>query len=424
MENNAPSSLPSPPLEELFARHGIDTVMLAAPDLFSRLAGMRVSADHLADTERWAVAPSCLATDLEWREIAADGGQGRLYLRADMARPRILPWAPATALLWCDLENEEGGRISHAPREILRRQTERLEKMGLRARFSARVECHLFAEDRKPSGRHAYDLLSSGRQESLLRAIRIQLAEAGVPVAASIPAAGAGQHRLVLAEDTPAETADSYALLKHGVKELAALHDCSATFMALCSEAHPPSACVISADLQTQDGGALADEKDPQGLSSLCRSWLAGQLHRAREMCLLFAPLPNSYARFAAEGEAFRHVSWQRGDAAACPLRVVGRGNATRLEWAWGGADINLHLALAGILAAGMEGIDKQLPLDTPALSLPSSIEEAIEAFGAGDALAPFQAAARREAQAQPTSDSATPAEILAWQKRRCFEQA
>lgn len=423
MENNAPPS----PLEELFAEHGIDTVMLAAPDLFGRLAGMRASAAHLADAERWAVSPSCLTTDLAWQAISPQREQGRLYLRPDVTRPRILPWLPATALLWCDLEDEAGKRVPYAPREILRRQEERLAEKGLRARFSVAVECHVFDEGEGASHGHAHDLLASGRQESLLRAIRIQLAEAGVPVAASIPAAGPGQHRLVLAEDTPLATAESCALLKHGVKELAALHDASATFMALCNEAHPPSACIISADLQAQDGGGLADDADPLGMSSLCRSWLAGQLHRAREMCLLFAPLPNSYARLTAEGEAFRRVTWQRGDASPCPLRVVGRGTPMRMEWAWGGADINLHLALAGILAAGMEGIEQKLRLPPPgesSASLPASIEEAIEAFGVGDALAPFQAAARCEARAQPTSDSASASEILAWQRQRGFEQA
>lgn len=420
MENNAPS----PPLPKLFAEHGIDTVMLAAPDLFGRLAGMRVSAAHLADAERWAVAPSCLATDLAWQAIPASGARERLYLRADTTRPRILPWAPATALLWCDLEGEAGQRVPYAPREILRRQVERLAEKGLRARFSVRVECYLLAEGQQPSGGHAYDLLESGHQESLLRAIRIQLAEAGVPVAASIPAAGSGQHRLVLAADAPLETADCYALLKHGVKELAALHDSSASFMAFCNETHPPSACIVSADLQTQDGTSLADDADPLGMSSLCRFWLAGQLHRAREMCLLFAPLPNSHARLAAEGDEFRRVNWQRGDASPCPLRVIGQGEAMRMEWAWGGADINLHLALAGILAAGMEGIEQQLRLPADGASLPASIEEAIEAFGVGDALAPFQTAARCEAQAQAASAPATAAEALAWQRQRGFEQA
>ena len=435
----------------------IDTIILCAPDMQGRLAGKRVAAAQLLRERQWIASDRMLSLDLDCRPIAAchgAEGEGFFCLRPDMDSLRHIPWLPASALVLCDLADRDGTAVAHAPRQTLRRQQERLLQLGLRARFAMRTGCYVFEDSydgarakaygeltRKGATGQACNILESGRQESLLRAVRTHLAAADVPVVESTGMSGPGQHEIALEESAPVAAADAHVLLKHGMKELAVLHERAVTFLAQWSEEHPGSGCVVSASLQGPDGSGLFDAGDPQGMSQLCRSWLAGQLHLAREMCLFFAPFANSYRRFAARGDMFRRPVWRRDDFGA-PLRVMGQGGDARLEWEWGGADINPYLALAAITAAGLHGIEQELqpppagePLpDAAQAALPRSLEEAIgalqqstvlrAAFGDG-VVEHCLHVARWELQRQESEDKSSDCrDPLAWQVRRGFEQA
>ena len=444
-------------LQQKIEAREVDTIILCAPDMQGRLAGKRIAAAQLLCKKQWMVRDCLLSLDLDCQPIAAcQGAEGRsrFCLRPDMDSLRHIPWLPASALVLCDITDRNGAAVAHAPREMLRRQQERLLQLGLQARFATRTSCHVFEHGydsaraqfhggltRQGVAGQAYNILESGRQESLLRAVRTHLAAANVPVEESTGMSGAGQHEIALGENAPVAAADAHALLKHGMKELAALHERAVTFLAQWSDAHPGNGCILSASLQGRDGSGLGDASDPQGVSQLCRWWLAGQLHLAREMCLFFAPFANSYRRFAAQGDRFCRTAWRRDDYAA-PLRVMGRGEDARLEWEWGGADLNPYLAMAAIAAAGLHGIEQRLqpppagevlPGHAPSC-LPRSLEEAIAAleqsgvlraaFGDG-AVEQYLHAARWELQQQKRANASSGLrELLAWQVRRGFEQA
>ena len=441
----------------------VDTVLIGAPDMHGRLAGKRIAAERLLREREWGISAPLLKPDLDCSPIGAQQGaqsaQGvnLLRLQADMESARRIPWLPASALLLCDIADAGGALVSYAPRAMLRRQQQRLECLGVRARFATRLDFYVFEDDYDSARAKAYDkitragvcgqagnLLESGRQESLLRAVRTHLAAARVPVLESAGMPGAGQHEVALAEDAPLAAADAHVLLKHGIKELAMLHERAVTFMAQWSDAHPGSGCIISARLRQQDDtNPPAAEEARAGageLPQLCRFWLGGQLRLAREMSLFFAPFANSWRRLAAGGENFRQPVWRRDDCSA-PLRVVGCGDALCLEWEWGGADVHPHLALAAIIAAGVHGIEERIEpppsgeilADAARFSLPRSLEEAMAALEQSGVLrAAFGAeviehhlrAARWEAQRQPADESSSGAESLAWQRRRGFEQA
>ncbi len=81
-----------------------------------------------------------------------------------------------------------------------------------------------------------------------------------------------------------------------------------------------------------------------------------------RELTLLLAPNINSYKRFAAGSFAPTAVAWGN-DNRTCAFRVVGHGPGRRFECRLPGGDVNPYLALAGLIAAGLHGVDRQLAL-------------------------------------------------------------
>jgi glutamine synthetase len=125
-------------------------------------------------------------------------------------------------------------------------------------------------------------------------------------------------------------------------------------------------------------------------------AFLAGQLACLRELTLLLAPNINSYKRYAAASFAPTAVAWGH-DNRTCSLRVVGHGGGLRFENRAGGADLNPYMALSAIIAAGLHGVERELPLE-PACDgnaylagdrprLPGSLAEARDLF-AGSAVA------------------------------------
>jgi glutamine synthetase len=118
------------------------------------------------------------------------------------------------------------------------------------------------------------------------------------------------------------------------------------------------NSCHIHCSL-TKDGGGNVFADDRQTFDH----FVAGQLAALRELTLLFAPHVNSYKRFVAGSFAPTAVAWGK-DNRTCSMRVVGHGQGLRVENRLPGADVNPYLALAAMIAAGLHGIDNQLPLE------------------------------------------------------------
>jgi glutamine synthetase len=135
------------------------------------------------------------------------------------------------------------------------------------------------------------------------------------------------------------------------------------TFMAKYDEREGNS-CHVHLSFRGLDGSTVmadaADEVD--GLSDVGRAFIAGQLAHMRELSLLFAPNINSYKRFAPGSFAPTSIEWGR-DNRTCALRLVGRGSSLRLENRIPGGDVNPYLAVAGMVAAGLDGIERGLEL-------------------------------------------------------------
>ena len=202
-------------------------------------------------------------------------------------------------------------------------------------------------------------MLGTARVEPLIRRIRTEMAGAGLRVESSKGECHDGQHEINFRYGEALQAADEHVVYKTGAKEIAAQEGMAITFMSKLDE-REGSSCHIHLSLRGEDGRSLFAADD-----ALLHRFVAGQLACLRELTLLHAPNVNSYKRFSSASFAPTTVAWGR-DNRTCAVRVVGHGEALRMELRLPGADVNPYLALAALVAAGLHGIDNELELEEP----------------------------------------------------------
>ncbi|MFF0475667.1 glutamine synthetase family protein [Streptomyces sp. NPDC004284] len=441
-------------LRALVASGEIDTVVLAFPDMQGRLQGKRFAAPFFLDEVLGHGTEGCnylLAVDTEMNTVDGyemsswDRGYGDFAMHPDLTTLRRLPWNDATAMVTADLAWADGTPVVAAPRQILRRQLERLAELGLTAHVGTELEFIVFKDSYEqawdadyrgltPANQYNidYSVLGTGRIEPLLRRIRNEMTGAGLTVESAKGECNPGQHEIAFKYDEALVTCDQHAVYKTGAKEIAAQEGCSLTFMAKYNEREGNS-CHIHLSLQDAEGTNVMAGDGQDGMSETMRHFLAGQLAALRDFSLLYAPNINSYKRFQPGSFAPTAVAWGH-DNRTCALRVVGHGRSTRFENRLPGGDVNPYLAVAGLIAAGLYGIEQRLELPPPCTGnaytaeyahVPTTLREAAElwetseiakaAFGA-EVVAHYRNMARVELDA---FDAA----VTDWELRRSFER-
>ncbi|APZ44402.1 glutamine synthetase family protein [Acidihalobacter ferrooxydans] len=396
-------------LRTLAASGEVDTVLLAMTDMQGRLQGKRLTVHHFLDEVVPHKAEGCnylLAVDVEMRTVDGydmaswERGYGDFVFKPDLSTLRLIPWQPATALVICDLEWEDGTPVLPSPRQILRAQLERLAERGLVALAGTELEFLVFKDSYEdawdkgyrgltPANRYNvdYSMLGTARIEPLLRRIRNCMDGAGIPVENAKGECNLGQHEINFHYGEALVTADGHSIYKNGAKEIAAQEGCAITFMPKFDEREGNS-CHIHLSLRDRDGAPVFSDGG-QGMSALFEHFLAGQLACLREFSLLFAPNINAYKRYARGSFAPTAVAWGH-DNRTCALRVIGHGASLRVENRVPGGDVNPYLALAAMIAAGLHGIDHALPLEEAFVGnayasdkphVPGTLREARELF-------------------------------------------
>ncbi|HET6550335.1 MAG TPA: glutamine synthetase family protein [Solirubrobacter sp.] len=376
----------------------IDTVLLAFTDMQGRLQGKRLTARHFLDEVVGHGAEACnylLAVDVDMNTVSGyemsswERGYGDFELVPDFDTLRPVPWHEGTALCLADVRWGSGAPVVASPRQILRRQLERLAERGLEAFAGTELEFMIFRDtyeeafekgyrDLVPANQYNldYSLLATARVEPLIRRIRKQMGEAGMVVESSKGECNDGQHEINFRYQHALRAADEHTIYKTGAKEIAAQEGMAITFMAKY-DAREGSSCHIHMSVRGTDDA---------GFERL----VAGQLACLRELTLFYAPNVNSYKRFASASFAPTVVAWGH-DNRTCAVRVVGHGESRRFELRLPGADVNPYLALAAMIAAGLHGLDRELELEPPVDGnayasdkprVPTTLHEARELFG------------------------------------------
>lgn len=441
-------------LRVLVEEDTVDTVLVAMTDMQGRLQGKRCAARYFLNEVVPHATEACnylLAVDVEmntvpgYRMSSWERGYGDFVLRPDMSTLRPVPWHDATAMVLADVEWVTGGAVPMSPRQVLRRQLDRLAEHGLAAYTGTELEFIAFDDsyeqawnahyhDLTPANQYNvdYSLLGTGRVESLLRSIRNGMTGAGMYVESAKGECNPGQHEIAFRYADALTTCDNHSIYKTGAKQIAASEGYSLTFMAKYNEREGNS-CHIHLSLRSIDGEPVLAGDGEHGFSPMMRHFIAGQLACLREFTYFYAPNINSYKRFAPGSFAPTAIAWGL-DNRTCAVRVVGHGDSLRLENRVPGGDVNPYLAVAAMIAAGLHGIEHELELepefvgnayDSDRPTVPRTLREAADllatselatqSFGA-DVIEHYLNAARVE---QAAFDAA----VTDWERIRGFER-
>ncbi|WP_026119927.1 glutamine synthetase family protein [Nocardiopsis potens] len=360
----------------------VDTVLVAFTDMQGRLQGKRISGRFFLDEVLAHGTEACdylLAVDVEMNTVGGyamsswETGYGDFVLRPDLGTLRLTPWQEGQAMVTADLLRTDGADVAVSPRQILKRQTDRLAERGWTAMVGTELEFVVYRDSYEeawnrgyreltPANRYNvdYSVLGGARVEPLLRRVRNEMAGAGMYVESAKGECNLGQHEIAFRFDDAVTTCDQHSIYKNGAKEIADQEGMSITFMAKPDEREGNS-CHVHISLRGEDGApVLADGSAPHGLSATGRHFLAGQLASLRELTLLLAPNINSYKRYAPGSFAPTSVAWGV-DNRTCALRLVGHGPSLRVENRVPGGDVNPYLAVAALIAGGLDGIEREL---------------------------------------------------------------
>lgn len=366
----------------------IDTVIAAQVDMQGRLMGKRFQAEYFVEGA-WKETHSCnylLATDIEMETVPGykasswEQGYGDYTMKPDLSTLRKLPWLEGTALVICDvLDHHTHEEVPHSPRAILKKQVKRLEAMGMTAFMATELEFFLFDQpydSARESGyrnlklasayNEDYHIFQTTKEEEVMRAIRTGLQGAGIPVENSKGEASAGQEEINVRYADALTMADRHVIIKNACKEIAWSKGKAITFLAKWNYGAAGSSSHIHQSLWSSDGATplFFNQDGEHGMSDAMKHYVAGLLAHAGEITYFLAPYINSYKRFMAGTFAPTKAVWSKDNRTA-GYRLCGEGTkAIRVECRVGGSDLNPYLAMAALIAAGIDGIERKMELE------------------------------------------------------------
>jgi glutamine synthetase len=363
----------------------IDTLLVVFTDLYGRFMGKRFDAEFFLEEIAHHGTHGCdylLTVDMEMDPVPGyrfanwERGYGDFHLVPDLATLRIASWLDRTALVLCDVEDEQAHeRVRVAPRTLLRRQLAYAAALGYHAKAASELEYFILQDSYRdaatkgyqeltPAGWYIedYHALQGAREEAFNGAVRRHLRDSGIPVENSKGEWGLGQHELNVRYTDALTMADRHAIYKQCLKEVADQMGISVTFMAKFAANAAGSSCHIHLSLWRGDDNAFAGDQEfgPVRCSDTFRWFLGGWLHHLPDSMVFYAPTINSYKRYQAGSWAPTRIAWSYDNRTA-GFRVVGRGQSLRIECRIPGADCNPYLVYAAALAAGLDGIRSQI---------------------------------------------------------------
>lgn len=380
------SSLSVEDLRKDIASGKIDTVVVAMTDMQGRLVGKRIHGQHFLDDTLHHGTEGCnylLAVDMDMNTVPGyemsswERGYSDFVMAPDINTLRRIPWQEGAAMVLADVAWLDGKDVVASPRQILRKQVAALADAGMKAMVGTELEFVVFANSYEDAWNRSYigltpvnqynvdySIMGGSRIEPLLRSIRMGMAGAGMMVESVKGECNFGQHEIAFRYSDALSNCDNHVIYKNGAKEIAAAAGYALTFMAKPNEKEGNSSHIHCSFRGLDDSMVMTDDADKEhGLSDIGRQFIAGQIAHLRELSLMFAPNINSYKRYVPGSFAPTAVRWGR-DNRTCALRLVGHGSSLRLENRVPGGDVNPYLAVAGIIAAGLDGIKNKMELE------------------------------------------------------------
>jgi len=402
-------------------RLGIETVRFAFADLHGLVRGKSVAAAELgAALERGVGFPSSLllkdtSNKTVFPVFTADAGLNTPELSgaadalmvADPSTWRVLPWAPKTGWLLCDLRYSNGKPVPFDTRGLLKQALAKLAAQGFGYVAGLEIEFHIFRltdarlrpEDAGQPGTPpevallstGYQLLSEARYDQLepaLELLRENLGQLGLPLRSFECEFGPSQAEVTLGAMEGLAAADAMTLFRSATKQILRRHGYHATFM--CRPKLPnvmSSGWHLHQSVSRLSTGENAFVSKNDFLSEVGKHFLAGLLAHAKGQCALATPTINGYKRFRPYSLAPDRIHWGRDNRGAM-LRVIGAPGdpGTRIENRIGEPAANPYLYFASQIHAGLDGVARKLdpgpsadkPYEAKVEMLPATLAEAL----------------------------------------------
>ncbi len=317
----------------------------------------------------------------------------------------IIPWRPreqGAAKMFCDVIRPDGTPFDGDPRYVLKRNIKRAADLGFTYYVGPELEYFYFksVDSPQPLDQGGYfDLTPLDVATDLRRDTILYMEAMGIGVEYSHHEVAPSQHEIDLRYTDALSMADAAMTYRLVVKEVALAHGVYATFMPKPVAGQNGSGMHVHQSLFKGKSNAFFEEGDKYHLSKLAKCYIAGLLHHAREITLVTNQWVNSYKRLVPGYEAPCYITWarrNRSDMVRVPEYKPGKEMATRIEYRSPDPACNPYLCFSVMLAAGLEGIEKEYPLGEPTEEnvfhltaderkvrgigvLPGSLEEAIE---------------------------------------------
>lgn len=407
---------------------GIEMVRFSFVDQHGVLRGKTIARGGIAGAMRSGVtAPSSLLLkDTSGQSVfsvfaaetgvglAGFSGAGDIVMVPDPASFRVLPWAPKTGWILCDVHFPDASPVPLCTRTILRNELTALAARGYGMTVGAELEFHVYQADASgltaanigapgrpgaalptsPTTRGSQLLHEEGldRMQPLVDALYRGLTHLDLPLRSIELEFGPSQFELTMEAGSAREIADAIVLCRSAVRRIAAGLGYHATFMSRPQGTEGASTGWHLHQSITDASGANVFMPDTPGtsMSLLGESYLAGILDHAAAAAAFATPTVNGYKRYQPNSLAPDRIAWGIDNKGAMVRAVGGYGDpATRLENRSGEPAANPYLYIASQLISGMDGVDRGLippaptndPYNTAAPALPASLGEAVEAL-------------------------------------------
>jgi glutamine synthetase len=453
--------------ERLIEEQGLEVVRLSFPDQHGILRGKQVMAADAGRTLRngCTISTTLLAKDTSHRSVfqvfTPGGGLGMPEMEGgadfvmipDPSTFRVLPWAPKTGWVLCDIYFQDGQPVPFSTRHLYRNVLRKLADAGFDYMAGLEVEFHIFklvdprldpADATWPGEAPQVSLLAQGYQyltearfdqlEPILEAVRRDVVALDLPLRSVESELGPSQCEFTFHPQVGLAPADTMMLFRSAVKQSCRRQGYLASFMC-----RPKLANVMSSgwhlhqSLRERAGGANAFMASDEPLSPLGRHFLAGLLAHARAAAAFTTPTINGYKRYRAYALAPDRVIWGR-DNRGVMIRALGVPGdaATRLENRVGEPAANPYLYMAAQIITGQDGVARKLdpgpsadtPYETKAPLLPKTLEEALAALaedrcfadGFGQGFIDYYIAIKRAELARYH------AEVTEWEQKEYFD--
>jgi len=300
-----------------------------------------------------------------------------MYLKPDLSTFQVLPWtygvSERVGRIICDIANPDGTPFAGCPRTALKRVIARASDRGFVMKAGPEAEFFLFQRraDGQPttethdSGGY-FDLTPVDLGEDVRREIILALEQMGFHVEAAHHEVAPGQHEIDFRYDDCLITADNVTTFRFVVKNVANRNGLHATFMPKPVFGVNGSGMHTHQSLFSRGRNVFYDEKAERQLSASCLHYVGGLLKHSKAFCAVTNPLVNSYKRLVPGYEAPTAIAWSERNRSPLIRVPVGRGPKTRIELRMPDPSCNPYLALAVMLRAGLDGLERQLDPGPP----------------------------------------------------------